>query len=182
MLPNRQCEKSTFEKVPARQPACAFPDRGAVPRRLGSEDRGAVLAHLLRLSFHDRQMRFCTAFTDACVERYVANIDFEASACFGIFGERQDLIALVQAFAYDDGAVRMVEAAFSTDTSFRCKGLGTLLFHHVADHAAACGADRVIAQCLARNRPMRALLRAVGAVCSVDDGELTGQMELVGHA
>ncbi len=29
---------------------------------------------------------------------------------------------------------------------------------------------------------MRALLRAVGAVCDIDDGEVTGQMELVGHA
>lgn len=182
MLPTAQCEKSTFEKTPAGQSTPAFRRQSVIPRRLANEDRGTVLAHLLRLSAQDRQMRFCRAFTDSCIEHYVANIDFDASTCFGILDERHDLIALVQAFAYEVGDVRMVEAAFSTDASSRCQGLGTLLFHYVTDHATTQGADRVIAQCLAGNRPMRALLRAVGAVCDMDDGEVIGRMELVGHA
>jgi RimJ/RimL family protein N-acetyltransferase len=151
----------------------------AAPRRLSGEDRCAVMAHLLRLSDQDRQMRFCRAFPDKSVANYAENIDFQKNVCIGIFGHDQALVALVQAFPYDDGGVRTMEAAFTTDAPWRGQGLGTLLFLEVTDHAVEHGIGRVIAQCLDGNRPMRALLRAVGAVCKIEEGEVTGELELV---
>jgi RimJ/RimL family protein N-acetyltransferase len=164
---------------PARESTRAPVRCVAIPRRLSDVDRGAVLAHLLRLSDQDRQMRFCRVFPDESVAAYVASIDFKKDVCFGMFDEGVDLIALVQSFPYDDGGVRMIEAAFSTDAVWRCQGLATMLFHQVTDYAVEQRIDGVIAQCLAGNRPMRALLRAVGAVCAVEDGEVTGEWELV---
>jgi RimJ/RimL family protein N-acetyltransferase len=182
MLQTRECEKSTGEAATTKQSPRGQARLATDVRPLTNDDRGRVLTHLLRLSAQDRQMRFCQSFSDAQVIHYVANIDFAKSACFGIVDEGEELIALVQSFAYDDGGVRMLEAAFSTDASARCQGLGTLLFHQVTDHAVEQRIDRVIAQCLAGNRPMRALLRAVDAVCEVEDGEVTGRLEVAGHA
>ena len=182
MLHTIQCEKSTSDAGSARQSSQQALCTRAPSRHLTTDDRARVLAHLLRLNAQDRRMRFCQSFSDANVTDYVANIDFDKSVCFGLFDDGQNLVALAQSFAYDDGGVRMLEAAFSTDAAWRCQGLGTVLFRQVTDFAAEQRMDRVIAQCLAGNRPMRALLRAVGAVCAVDDGEVTGQLEIVGHA
>jgi RimJ/RimL family protein N-acetyltransferase len=160
----------------------ASPCPAVTPRRLTREDRQLVLEHLLRLCAEDRRMRFCRAFTDDNVAHYVAGIDFESSVCFGVLDFSQSLIALAQSFAYDHGATRLIEAAFSTDAPFRRRGLGANLFRQVTDFAIAHGADCVIAQCLAGNYPMRALLHAVGAVCAIEDGEVTAQWEVFGHA
>ena len=182
MVPAKQCEKSTAAASVAGQSPRGQPRHAPDPRQLTNDDRGRVLTHLLRLGAQDRQMRFCQSFSDANVTHYVAGMDFERSVCFGVIDENQDLIALVQTFAYDDGGVRMLEAAFSTDAPARRQGLGTSLFHQVTDYAVAQCIDRVIAQCLAGNRPMRALLRAIGAVCDMDDGEVTGRLEVAGRA
>ena len=69
-----------------------------------------------------------------------------------------------------------MEAAFSTDEPMRRRGLGMLLFAEITDCALAAGVDRVIAQCLAGNRPMRMLLLAAGATCEVEDGEVVGHL------
>jgi len=146
----------------------------SAPRHLGSGDRPAILSHLLRLSDGDRQMRFCHVLNDDGVRSYAERINFERDICIGVFDRHETLVALVQGFVYDEHGVRLMEAAFSTDEAMRRRGLGTLLFAEITDCALAAGVDRVIAQCLAGNRPMRMLLLAAGATCEVEDGEVIG--------
>jgi GNAT superfamily N-acetyltransferase len=148
----------------------------SAPRRLGPSDRPAILSHLLRLSDADRQMRFCHVLNDDGVRSYAEQINLERDICIGVFDRRENLVALVQGFAYEERGVRLLEAAFSTDETMRRRGLGTLLFAEITDVALADGVDRVIAQCLAGNRPMRMLLRAAGATCEVEDGEVIGHV------
>ena len=121
----------------------------SAPRRLESSDRPATLDHLLRLSSGDRQMRFCQVMSDEAVRAYAAKINFERDICIGVFDRQENLVALVQGFAYEEEGVRLMEAAFSTDEPMRRRGLGTLLFAEITDCALAVGVDRVIAQCLA---------------------------------
>ena len=121
-------------------------------------------------------MRFCQVMSDEAVRAYAAKIDFERSICVGVFDRQENLVALVQGFAYEEEGARLMEAAFSTDEPMRRHGLGMLLFAEITDCALAAGVDRVIAQCLAGNRPMRMLLLAVGATCEVEDGEVVGHL------
>ncbi len=179
MLQTQQGEKSTREAASAGQSSRGRARLAADSRQLTGDDRGRVLDHLLRLSASDRQMRFCQCFTDANVTEYVANIDFQASACFGIFGEDSELIALVQSFAYDHDGVRMLEAAFSTDAPWRCRGLGTLLFHEVTDYAVAQRIHCVIAQCLGDNPSDAGWWSDIG---HCDTRRRAGQWEVAGHA
>lgn len=148
----------------------------SAPRRLGSSDRLAVLNHLLRLSDGDRQMRFCHVLNDDGVRAYVERIKFERDICIGVFDRHENLVALVQGFVYEEHGARLMEAAFSTDETMRRCGLGTLLFAEITDCALADRVDRVIAQCLAGNRPMRMLLLAAGATCEIEDGEVIGHL------
>jgi GNAT superfamily N-acetyltransferase len=148
----------------------------SAPRRLGSSDRLAILTHLLRLSDGARQMRFCQVLNDDGIHAYAERINFERDICIGIFDRHANLVALVQGFVYDEHGVRVMEAAFSTDEPMRRRGLGTLLFAEITDVALAEGVDRVIAQCLAGNRPMRMLLLAAGATCEIEDGEVIGHV------
>jgi GNAT superfamily N-acetyltransferase len=148
----------------------------SAPRRLEASDRRAILNHLLRLSDGARQMRFCHVLNDDGVRSYAEQIDFERDVCVGVFDRCENLVALVQGFAYEEGGVRLMEAAFSTDEAMRRRGLGTLLFAEIIDCALAARVERVIAQCLAGNRPMRMLLLAAGATCEVEDGEVVGYL------
>ena len=148
----------------------------SAPRRLGPTDRRAILNHLLRLSDGARQMRFCHVLNDDGVRAYAEQIDFERDVCIGVFDRQENLVALVQGFTYEESGVCLMEAAFSTDEAVRRRGLGTLLFAEITDCALTAGVERVIAQCLAGNRPMRMLLRAAGATCEVEDGEVIGHL------
>lgn len=148
------------------------------PRRLTDSDRAAVRAHLLGLSDDDRQLRFCQQMSDAALRAYADRIDFAAEVCLGVFDDAGRLVAFAQGFAYDSRGVNTLEAAFSTDAGWRRRGLAALLLAELTDHALRLGVGRVIALCLAANHPMRALLRAVGAACTVDDGEVLGELRL----
>lgn len=148
----------------------------SAPRRLGPSDRRAILDHLLRLSEGARQMRFCHVLNNDGVRNYSEQIHFEQDICIGVFDRHGNLVALVQGFVYEANGARLMEAAFSTDEAMRRRGLGTLLFAEITDCALAAGVDRVIAQCLAGNRPMRMLLLAAGATCAVEDGEVVGHL------
>jgi len=119
-------------------------------------------------------MRFCQVLDDDSVRSYAAQMNFERDICIGVFDRQENLVALVQGFAYEESGVRLMEAAFSTDETMRRRGLGALLFAEITDCAFVAGVERVIAQCLARNRPMRMLLLAAGATCEVEDGEVIG--------
>lgn len=147
-------------------------------RRLTDIDRAAVRAHLLTLSDHDRQLRFCRHMSDAALSSYADRIDFDVEVCLGVFDGSDRLVAFAQGFHYTGGGCRTMEAAFSTDAGWRRHGLAARLLAELTDHARRCGIERVIALCLAGNHPMRALLRAVGAACTVEDDEVLGELKL----
>lgn len=146
------------------------------PCRLTDIDRAAVRDHLLGLSEHDRQLRFCQHMTDAALSSYVDRIDFDVDVCLGVFGDADRLVALAQGFQYTDSGCHTMEAAFSTDAGWRRRGLAALLLAELTEDALRRGIKRVVALCMAGNHPMRALLRAVGAACTVDDDDVVGEL------
>lgn len=146
------------------------------PCRLTDIDRAAVREHLLALSEHDRRLRFCQHMSDAALTCYADRIDFDGEVCLGVFDGADRLVAFAQGFQYTDGGCRTMEAAFSTDFGWRRRGLAALLMAELTDDALRRGIERVIALCMAGNHPMRTLLRAVGAACTVDGDEVLGEL------
>jgi len=55
-------------------------------------NRPALERHLLALDPHDRRLRFDTPPSDAAVHAYVARIDFDRDAVFGVFDEELAIV------------------------------------------------------------------------------------------
>lgn len=149
----------------------------AAPTRLGESDRPATLAHFLRLSEADRHMRFLQVMPDHAIEAYVAKIDFSKAVCFGIFDAQDRLVAFAEAIPYRAGDQHLAEAAFSTDDGWRRSGLARKLCESLGECAVTLGIDRVVLHCHRRNASMRAMLRAIDAVTSFDDGDLEAEWD-----
>ena len=149
----------------------------AAPTRLEDADRPAALAHFLRLSEADRHMRFLQVMPDHAIEAYVAQIDFSKAMCFGIFDAKDRLVAFAEAIPYHSSAHLLAEAAFSTDEGWRRSGLARKLCESLGEYATSVGVERVVLHCHRRNAPMRALLRAIDAVTSFDEGDLEAEWD-----
>ena len=117
-------------------------------------------------------MRFCQHATDNALERYVAEIDFESSRCFGALDSSGTLIALTEAIPFQSNGIRCLEAAFSTDAGWRCRGLARAGLEAAQAWARSEGIERIILHCDARNAAMRGLLRSIDAEVSVDRFEV----------
>jgi len=149
----------------------------AALRRLEDGDRPAALAHFLRLSEADRHMRFLQVMSDHAIDTYVRQIDFSKAMCFGVFDAEDKLVAFAEGIPYHTGARLMIEAAFSTDEGWRRNGLARKLCESLGEHATSAGVDRVVLHCHRRNAPMRALLRAMDAVTTFDEGDLEAEWD-----
>jgi RimJ/RimL family protein N-acetyltransferase len=155
----------------------ASDDSLGAPTRLEDGDRPAALAHFLRLSEADRHMRFLQVMPDHAIDAYVTQIDFSKAMCFGVFDAQDRLVAFAEAIPYRAGARLMAEAAFSTDEAWRRNGLARKLCESLGEYATSVGVDRVVLHCHRRNAPMRALLRAIDAATSFDEGDLEAEWD-----
>lgn len=151
------------------------PDDGAAALRLaiiGERDRHELLAHLLRLSEADRRMRFMQIMSNDALESHVAGIDLALNLRLALFDPNGSLVALAEGFSYVAGARREMEVAFSTDASWRRRGLAKRLWTAMVERARDHGVERMVLHCDSRNTGMRGLLSAVGATSSVEATEV----------
>ncbi|MBL8418831.1 MAG: GNAT family N-acetyltransferase [Dechloromonas sp.] len=64
-------------------------------RQLAAADRAAILDHLLALNRDDRYGRFASAHSDHAIAGYVARLQFERDAGFGIVSEDRQLLGFL---------------------------------------------------------------------------------------
>ena len=118
-----------------------------------------------RLSERDRYLRFGYVATDAQIERYVEQLDFERDEVFGIFNRRLELVAMAH-LAYLDQprrAGRRPSSASRWPSSSRGRGYGARLFDHAALHARNRGIDTLLIHALSENTAMLRIARNAGA-------------------
>jgi GNAT superfamily N-acetyltransferase len=149
---------------------------GGVVRRLWPADLPAFREHLLRLDPQSRRQRFAMSVNDEFIIRY-------AERCFGI----DDVIYGY----YVDGTLRgagelravganiiggSVEAAFSVETGWRRKGVGSELMARIVRAARNRRADALYMSCLASNVAMQGLARKFEADLRFETDDTTGKL------
>ncbi len=137
--------------------------------------------HLKRLERPDRILRFAHAAGDADLERIVAGIRPGEDGVIGCFGPDLEVVGAVQISAtHDHEGNKVAEFAFSVETPYRNRRIGTRLFERAAFWARNRGIRRAYVFCLAENVPMVRLARRFHMALEAEGNEVTGTLALDG--
>lgn len=174
---SRQQESETRKAARRTKPAFGF--RWIPIRKLAPRHRARILSHLLALDERDRYLRFGYAASDAQIERYVEQLDFERDEVFGVFNRRLALVAIAH-LAYFDRASSPPCAEFgvSVAKASRGRGYGERLFDHAALHARNRGIDTLLVHALSENTAMLRITRNAGARIVRDGPESEAWVQL----
>ena len=148
-------------------------------RSLGPAYRERIAAHLLALEGPDRYLRFGYVASDAQIERYVAQLDFERDEIFGIYNRRLELIAMAHlAFAEHPEHHQCAEFGVSVLKKARGRGYGGRLFERAVIHARNAGVHMMFIHALSENTAMLKIARNAGAAVHRDGAESEAFLEL----
>lgn len=121
-------------------------------RTIAPADAHAVLDLHMRLSEHDRYLRFFgtgTWMLNTVADRITRDFDDEHAAVGAWLGDK-----LVGVAHYETSEGTTAEVALVVDGTVQARGLGTLLLEHLASHARHRGVTRFVAEVLAENNRM----------------------------
>ena len=148
-------------------------------RTLSKRQRAAVSRHLLALDAQDRYLRFGYVASDAQISKYVAALDFDSDAVYGIYNRRLQLIAVAHvAFAKGYGYAMCAEFGVSVLPEGRRRGYGARLFQRAAMHATNEGVRMMFIHALSENTAMLKIAKKAGAVVEHDGPETEAYLSL----
>ncbi|MGZ8992396.1 MAG: N-acetyltransferase family protein [Burkholderiaceae bacterium] len=141
------------------------------------DNHARVLMHLRRLSEDDLALRFGLArVKDETLVSYVRGLDFERDVVLAMRDPMDEVVALAHAARYEVGRATEREAraevSFSVVPAHRGCGLARRLMQAIIEVAAEAGVERLFAQCVSANRPMRAVFARSGWSMEVDGSEV----------
>ena len=148
-------------------------------RSLSERHRPRIATHLLSLDEQDRYLRFGYNASDAQIERYVANLNFERDEIFGIFNRGLRMIAMAHvAYAPTPDLDSCAEFGVSVLKSARGKGLGGRLFERAVMDARTKGVKMLFIHALSENTAMLKIARKAGATVERDGSESEAYLKL----
>jgi GNAT superfamily N-acetyltransferase len=145
-----------------------------ITKELSRLQRDAMLAHFLALGAEDRRLRFGVGLSDHGVNDYVARIDFNHDAVFGVFDDDMRLTG-VGHLARGDG---FAELGVSVLPARRGQGMGGALLARTHVHARNWGVPTLFMHCLAENGAMMHLARKQGMRIAAERGEADAYLDL----
>lgn len=161
-------------------PAVEPPDRNRV-RTLWPHEREKLESHLLRLTRQERYLRFGGYLADEAIQRYCRRVAWWNSHLVGLVDETGALRAVGEARIRREGWTREADLAFSVETPYQGRGLGTELFRRLLDYARNRAVMRVFITSLPTNTRMRRIARRFGLSVRCEGGEdCSGRIELHG--
>src|SRR5260370_5808611 len=99
-------------------------------QRLSEASRPGLERHFLSLEAEDVRLRFGTAITAEAIVTYVARIDFDVDAVFGVHDDALSIVGVAHvAFTGD-----LAELGVSVLPGHRGDGIGGALLARAADH------------------------------------------------
>jgi GNAT superfamily N-acetyltransferase len=134
---------------------------------------------LLALDAQDRYLRFGYVASDAQISKYVAALDFDSDAVYGIYNRRLQLVAVAHvAFAKGYGYAMCAEFGVSVLPEGRRRGFGARLFQRAAMHATNEGVRMMFIHALSENTSMLKIAKKAGAVVEHDGPETEAYLSL----
>lgn len=143
-------------------------------RELSRADISALQEHFLSLGNEDRRLRFGIPLSDSAVQAYVARIDFERDAAFGVFDDELRLAGAAH-LARDPGHA---ELGVSVLAGHRGRGHGGALLARAHMHARNWGVRALFMHCLTENSTMMHLARKQGMDIVAERGEADAWLKL----
>ena len=151
------------------------PHWGGSIRKLWSTESGKLRDHLMRLDKDSRRLRFGHTVSDQFVQDYAARVP--AMGCIihaymenGLVRAVAELRRLGSTWGYE------AEAAFSVETPWQNRGIGSELMGRVICSARNRGVERLMMGCLAENTKILAIARKQQAQLSFERGEVYGEI------
>ncbi len=136
-------------------------------RKLWAADTAALKAHLLRLDPESRRTRFGTPVGDYFIEQYAENALGNHSIAHGYFVDGV-LRGVAELRGFRGVAGGDAEAAFSVESDFQNRGIGTELFSRTVLAARNRGISKLFVNFLSQNARMQAIAKKFDAVVTYD--------------
>lgn len=150
-------------------------------RTLWPHEHGKLEGHLLRLGCADRHLRFGMSMNDAGIRAYCRRARWWNSHLVGWVDDAGALRAVGETRWTGTGWPREAELAFSVETPFQGRGMGTALFRRLLDHAKNIYVSRLYVTSLPSNVKMRRIARRMGLSIHFETGgDCDGRIELRG--
>jgi GNAT superfamily N-acetyltransferase len=143
-------------------------------RELGRLERASLEPHFIALEGDDRRLRFGIALNDDAVRAYVARIDFERDAVFGVHDEALHVIGAAHVARTGNHA----ELGVSVLAGHRGRGVGGALLARAHMRARNWGVRALFMHCLAENGAMMHLARKQDMQIVVESGEADASLKL----
>lgn len=143
-------------------------------RELSRIERPALERHFFSLGAEDRRLRFGTPLNHFAVRAYVAGIDFERDALFGVSSDDLQLIGV----AHLARGYRHAELGISVLEEERNRGIGGALLARAHLRARNWGVRALFMHCLTENSAMMRLARRQGMAILIESGESDAWLEL----
>ncbi len=136
--------------------------------------RAVLLRHLLALDAHDRRLRFGAPISATALRTYVARIDFERDALFGIFDADLELVGAAHLARGSEHA----ELGISVLRAHRNQGAGGALLMRAVLRARNWGVRTLYMHCLRENETMLHIARRQGMRIVTEQGEANAWLAL----
>jgi RimJ/RimL family protein N-acetyltransferase len=132
--------------------------------------------HLLRLSAHDRYLRFSGSVSDQSIRDYVKSINLMEGAVKVICDDALQVVAAVHVLTFQDG--HAAEIALSVEEGSRGLGYGRALFKSAVKWVKTRSIERIYSMCLRENGPMMHIASAQGMTLYHDSAETEAYLEI----
>lgn len=148
---------------------------GGTFRKLWPTETEKFRDHLLRLDKETRRLRFGMPVNDTFIIEYAARTgDWDSIIhAYVVDGEVRAAAELRRIGDHWSGEA---EAAFSVETAYQNKGIGSELLGRVVRSARNRGIDRLYMNCLLENRKMQRVARKHEASLQFDHGDVIGRV------
>ncbi|HEX2197484.1 MAG TPA: GNAT family N-acetyltransferase [Burkholderiales bacterium] len=136
-------------------------------RELTRLERPALERHFLALEADDRRLRFGAPLNDFAVRQYVARIEFDSDAAFGVFDDDLHLVGAAHLGRLREHA----ELGVSVLVGHRGIGIGGALLARAHMHARNWGVRALFMHCLTENAAIMRLASKQGMRVAAAAGE-----------
>ena len=144
-------------------------------RKLWPSEKAKFRDHLLRLDQASRRTRFAHAVSDTFIDDY-SNHMSELGSIVYAYIEDGEVRAAAELKKLGTTWGRDAEAAFTVESAYQDRGLGTELMGRIIRSARNRGVQNLFMSCLPENSKMQTIARKHDAVLRFEYGEVVGEI------